>query len=277
MRLIRFLFIFLQSLVLLSFAQQADNRPIVGVTKFSSEIETKYAGAITEKVVEMLTKSKRFQVVDRTSLDKVNEELKLQRSEGFIDSKQTSQQDALVGANYIVTGHIRQINVAEKLNIDGSIGGYKSSLSFTIKIDETSTGISNESQSFESKGADMALSPERAVDNAIRTLEPQLKEYFAHNFPVNTRILKILTTKKDAATTILIAGGKAFGLQEGDKLSVQKVEIIEGKPYPTDIGEIKVTKNAGDDFSECAVKKGGEEILSRFNSTEKLNCKLLQE
>jgi len=51
--------------------------------------------------------------------------------------------------------------------------------------------------------------------------------------------------------------------------------LIDGKPYPSQIGEIKIIKMAGDDFSECAVSDGGKEILSRFNAAEKLTCKLI--
>ena len=51
--------------------------------------------------------------------------------------------------------------------------------------------------------------------------------------------------------------------------------MIVEKPYPSQIGELKIIKVAGDDFSECTVSDGGKEILARFNSAEKLNCKLI--
>ena len=56
---------------------------------------------------------------------------------------------------------------------------------------------------------------------------------------------------------------------------VEKIEMLEGKPYPTQIGEIKITKLAGDDFAECSVTDGGKEILASFNAAEKLRCKLI--
>jgi len=256
---------------------QNDSRPIVGVSKFSSEVETKYAGAITEKVIEMLTKSKRFRVADRTSIDKVKDELEFQKSEYFIDSKNTAEQGVLAAADFILTGHIRQINIQRILNADGSIGGYRASLSFTLKIDVTSTGVSTEAQSFESKGGLKALSPERAVDEAIRTLSDNLEQYFLNNFPLNSKIVKILTVKNDGATSVLIAGGRSFGLKEGDKLLVQKVEMLEGKPYPTDITQIKITKVVSDDFSECSVAKANADILQSFNAGQKLVCKLIKD
>ena len=56
-------------------------------------------------VVEMLTNTKRFQVVDRTSYDKIYEELEFQKSEAFIDSKDLAEQGVAVAAEYMLTGH----------------------------------------------------------------------------------------------------------------------------------------------------------------------------
>ena len=255
---------------------QIDSRPIVGVANFTFDKESNYISAITEKVVEMLTKSKRFQVVDRTSHDKVIEELEFQKSEYFLDSKHTAEQGALIGADYMVTGEIRQIAVSRIKNTDGTIGGYKASLSFTIKIVEVASTLSSEAQSFESKGGMKALSPERAVDEAIRTMEEKLEDYFTNNFPVNVELVKILATKKSAATRVLIAGGKSHGLNEGDKLEVQKIELIGDKPYPNTIGFVKVEKVVSNDFAECSVLKSGSEILQAFEGAEKVMCKLVR-
>lgn len=254
----------------------ADSRQIVGVAKFESDTETKFAGQITERVVDVLINSKRFQVVDRTTVGSIKSELEFQKSENFIDSKSTTQQGVMVAADFMVTGKIGAINVARVMNVDGSVGGYKASLNFTLKIVETASSLSNEAHSFESRGAEKSLSPEKAVAAALNTIQPQLVEYFAANFPVNVKIVKILAFKKESAVTVLVAGGTSMGLHEGDKLTVQKVELLEGKPYPTDIGEIKVTKVAGENFSECDVSKGGPQVQALFTAGEKLNCKLIR-
>ena len=59
---------------------QEDSRTVVGVAAFTCEGSQQYAGLVTENVVEMLTNSHRFRVVDRTSIDKVQAELELQKS-----------------------------------------------------------------------------------------------------------------------------------------------------------------------------------------------------
>ena len=73
---------------------------------------------------------------------------------------------------------------------------------------------------------------------------------------------------------VLISGGKSFGLKIGDKFLVERIEMLEGLPYPTRIAELKLLKLAGENFAECEVSKGGNELLSRFNAAEKIICTL---
>lgn len=250
-------------------------KPIIGVTAFTSEVNSKYSGAVAEKVVQIVTNSKRFTVVDRTSYDKVKQELEFQKSEAFLDSKNTVKQDLALAAENIIVGNILKMSIYAIKNSDGSVNGYKSSIAFTLKVNEVESGKTTEAESFQTEVSPLMLSPESAVNEALKTIEPKLTEYFIKTFPLTTRICKILTIKKENASTILIAGGKGFGFKEGDKLTVDKTEMIEGKPYQSQIGELKIIKVAGDDFSECSVSEGGKEILGRFNASEKLTCKLI--
>lgn len=254
---------------------QKDSRLVVGVSEFTSEVDSKYCRAVAEKVVQIVTNTKRFDVVDRTSYDKVKQELELQKTEAFLDSKNTVKQDAALAAEYMIIGHIIKMNVYAMKNTDGSVNGYKASVAFTLKVNQVETGKTTEAESFQTEVSPLMLSPESAVNEALKSIEPHLTTYFTKTFPLITKISKMLATEKDKAVRILIAGGKDFGFKEGDKLIVEKIEIIDGKPYPSQIGEIKILKIAGDDFSECAVSSGGKEILLRFNAAEKMTCKLV--
>ena len=254
---------------------QTDAKPIIGVAEFTKEVDSKYASAVAEKVVQIVTNTKRFTVVDRTSYDKVKQELEFQKTEAFIDSKNTVKQDVALAAQFMIVGHIVKMSVYAMKNPDGTVNGYKASVAFTIKVNDVETGKTTEAESFQTEVSPLMLSPESAVNEALKSVEPNLTSYFIKTFPLTTKISKILTSKKEAAATVLIAGGKSFGFKEGDKLIVEKNELIDGKPYPSQIGEIKIIKMAGDDFSECTVSDGGKEILSRFNAAEKLTCKLI--
>ena len=138
---------------------QADTRPVVGVAKFTCETDSRFSGLVTEKVVEMLTNTKRFQVVDRTSNDKVKAELELQKSEAFMDSKNLVEQDIAIAAEKLITGHINKIPIYAMKNADGSVKGYKGSVSFQMKVVDVATGLSTEAVSFDGKASDLMLSP----------------------------------------------------------------------------------------------------------------------
>ena len=254
---------------------QADSKPILGVAEFTSEVNSKYSSAVAEKVIEVVTNSKRFTVVDRTSYDKVKKELEFQKTEAFLDSKSTVKQDVALAAQHMIVGHVVKMSIYAMKNSDGSVNGYKASMAFTIKVNEVESGKTTEAQSFQTAVSPLMLSPESAVNESLLSVEKNLSDYFVKTFPLTSRIIKLVAIKKEAAAVVLIANGRTYGFNEGDKLMVEKIEMLEGKPYPTQIGEIKITKLAGDDFAECSVTDGGKEILASFNAAEKLRCKLI--
>ena len=254
----------------------SDIRPVVGVAQFTCETDSKYAGLVTEKVVEMLTNTKRFQVVDRTSHDKIKEELELQKSEAFLDSKNLVEQDIAVAAEKLITGHINKIPIYAMKNANGSIKGYKGSVSFQMKVVDVATGLSTEAVSFEGKASDLMLSPESAVNQAMQSLQDEIYEYFKKNFPISGKIIKVLKEKKNKAEIVLLNVGKKQGVNQGDRFAVQYVEMLEGEPYPVDLGEIEVVKLSGEAFSECKVpSKMGEELASRLASNANVVCKMI--
>jgi hypothetical protein len=114
------------------------------------------------------------------------------------------------------------------------------------------------------------FSTESAVTEAVKTIEPQLAKWIVNNFPVTVKLLKVIQTSGDEAATVLVSGGKKLGLTEDARLIVQYIEMLDGMPYPTELGELRVVKLAGESFAECKVTKGGKEILSRFNAAQKL-------
>lgn len=255
---------------------QVDTRPVVGVAQFSCDENSPYTGLVTEKVVEMLTQTKRFRVVDRTSMDKIKAELELQKSEAFMDSKNLVEQDIAIAAEKMITGHITKIPVYAIKNTNGSVKGYKGSVAFQMKVVDVATGLSTEATSFQGKASDLMLSPESAVTQAMVSLQNELAEYFRINFPITAKILKILTTKKGGAETILIGAGKAQGVKIGDKFTISTIEMLDGQPYPSEIGDVEVIKLSGETFSECKVpKKIGATIQELFKTASHIESKLI--
>lgn len=253
-----------------------DSRPVVGVSAFSCEQDDTYAGLVTEKVFEQLTATRRFRVVDRTSYDKVKAELELQKSEAFMDSENLVEQDVAVAAERMITGHINKVPVWRIRNSsDGSVRGYKASVSFQLKVVDVATGLSTEASSFEGKCTKEMLSPESAVTAAMQSLEDELYEYFRLNFPIEGSIVRVVKENK-GAEVVLLNVGKQQGINVGDRLTVSYVEMLEGQPLPHALGDIKVKALAGENFSECAVpKKMREQVQQHLANGTRLTCRLI--
>lgn len=262
------IFIILLSLVSGLYAHsQVENKPIVGVQEFTSEVNSPFVNSVYEKVVQVVTNTHRFILLDLVGADKMTEELK---SEKYLDSKNTQKNIDLPTMQYMIIGHLVKMNIYTMKNPDGSVNGYKASAAFTLKVNDIETGKTTEAEHFQTEVSPQAASKEQAVNQALQSVDQALNDYFSKTFPLVTNIVKMFDAKK-----VLIAGGKSFGFKEGNKLVVERIEMLNGKPYPTEIGELKISKIAGDDFSECSISKGGKEIFAAFNAGEKLNCKLV--
>lgn len=253
-----------------------DDRQVIGVAEFSYKENSPYTGLVTEKVVEILINSKRFRIVDRTSRDKITQELELQKSEAFIDSENLVEQDLAVAAEKMITGEIIKIPVYRMKNNDGSVRGYKASVAFQMKIVDVATGLSTEAVSFEGKASNECLSPESAVTMAMMSMQNKIAEYFRFNFPVTAKLMKILQEKNGMAEIILIKAGRKHGVTIGDKFLIESIEILDGDQLPTALGTVTVKELKGETYAECKVnKKEGKYIYEHFNANKTINCYLI--
>lgn len=254
---------------------QEDTRTVVGVSAFSTDESGRFVGLVTEKVVEMLTNTKRFRVVDRTSADKVRDELELQKSEAFMDSKNLVEQGASMAAEKIITGHITKIPVYAIKSAAGTVTGYKASVAFQMKVVDVATGLSTDATSFEGKAGDLMLSPESAVQNAMKSVQGEINHYFKLNFPVQGKVIKIL--QADNKGKFLLNVGKNAGIAVGDRFTIEKTEIIEGQKYPQKIGTVEVVNLAGDNLSEAVAldKKFSENIVASYSDSQRPDCTLI--
>ena len=256
--------------------QLKDDRPGVGVAAFKIDKESPYVSLVTEKIVEILKGSGRFNVVDRTNRDKTLEELELQKREEFITSKDVAQQGQSVAAQKMVQGTITKLPIYRIKNMDGSVRAFKASVAFQMKVDDVATGETTETVSFESKGSKECMSPQAAVQMAMNSLEGEIAEYFRVTFPLTCKIAKIEDVNNGVAETVLLKAGKKHGIKVGDSFMVESIERIDGEPLPTMIGEIKVAALVGEGFSRCKVnKKIGQTIHDVFNAGQEIRCTLV--
>ena len=168
--------------ILLSFVSglyahsQTDNKPVVGVQNFTSEVNSPFVNSVYEKVIQVVTNTHRFTLIDLVGADKMAEELK---SEKYLDSKNTQKNVDLLTMQYMVMGHLVKMHVYTMKNPDGSVNGYKASAAFTLKVNDIETGKTTEAAHFQTEVSPQAMSKEQAVNQALQSIEPALNDYFS--------------------------------------------------------------------------------------------------
>lgn len=254
---------------------QAQSQETVVVYPFTSEIKTDYNRAVTEKVIGELTASKRFQVIDYTGRENAKAEIEMQKGREFRNSDNLAEQGKLAAGTYLLNGHINYVDVQKIRNpLDNSINGYKASISFSLNVVETATGLNREAQTFYVEEKQRVLQPRAAVGKALQSLEAELQQYFYNNFIIRARVAKIANPEKKKKATILIDAGSNQGIRVGDVFEVQQIERIGDKELPTALGQIKVTKVVSGDFSECRIA-GGLKTLPATDQLASLKCVLI--
>lgn len=258
----------------------------VAITSFettSSNISTKYVKAIEDKVKEAFYATNRFDIVDRTNLRKLKAEKELQKSEDFIDGK-TVQQSSLDGAEQIVTGSISQVDIVKKTTEKSYY--YDCKISFSLQVIDITTGQVLASELIRPKqsflgGIGSSISggsntPEKSFFNSLKGTQKAINKFVGKHFPVTTLIIEITEASSNKAKSILINTGNLNGAKKNQEFVV--IELINKKVggktiiRKKELGKIKITKVEGDEISEAKVTKGGDAILSKFNSGAKIEC-----
>ena len=253
-----------------------DDRPVVGVAAFKSDKESPYISLVTEKIVEILKASGRFNVVDRTNRDKTLEELELQKREEFITNQDVAAQGHSIAAQKMIQGTITKLPIYRIRNTDGTVRAFKASVAFQMKVDDVASGETTEAVGFESKGSKECASPQAAVQMAMNSIQDDIAEYFRKTFPLVTKIAKIESEKNGSAETVLLKAGKKHGVKVGDSFTIETIEILDGEPLPTEISIATVTGLAGEAFSKCKLdKKGGQAVYDAFNAGKNIRCTLI--
>lgn len=257
----------------------------VAVTAFENApgISKHHVEAIQDKVKEALYSTNRFEIVDRTSYDKLKAEKELQKSEDFIDGKTVSQ-TSYNGAEYIVTGNVSQVNTVYKRTESSAY--YDCTISFSLQIIDVATGQILASEIIRPKKAFLGdvlsksiggnSTKEKAFNSALTGMQKPINKFVGQNFKVTTSIVQITDSSSSKAKTLLINTGLLNGAKKKQEFSV--IEIIKMKVGGKDvvrkkeIGKLKITTVEGDEISEAKVMKGGELILEKFNGGVELQC-----
>lgn len=264
-------------LTTLNINAQGLQKSVVAIYPFSSttDYQTKQHKETIYQIVESaFVKTKRFSVVERSKLmSTLQKELQTQE----VMSEDALETGKLLGAKYVVTGHVQAISSVPIKNDDGKTTGYKANVTYVLKVLDVETSQILNTQtisrtrntSFGGYGGD-----DKAINNAINSTSFNVEKWIDINFPVSFPVYKITEEhKKKGAKMLEIIGGADFGMRKGELLRIMQFETIEynGKKITknVELGRIRIYEVQGNEFSSCKVVKGGEEILKAFKKNPK--------
>lgn len=278
--------------------RQTDHRPTIAVPIAKSDVKShqNYLFPVTQKITEMLRSSKRFIVVSRTDED-VMAERDFQKSEEFLDrqleaksldeltdiagdvekvitieqNKLQSGDVVFLGAKYILLTEVRKLDVVRIRNHDNTVAGYKALMGIQLSVNNTETNTISHAKGFESLPITTPMfSPQRAVDEAIISLDNRLKFYFMRAFPLSCAIVKTIGKQ------VMIDVGSNQGVSEGQRFTVYYEDGFGDEKFDVEIGEIRITNVSSANFSQCNMVKGRNDILKHFSQADKIKCVLQQ-
>jgi len=173
--------------------------------------------------------------------------------------------------DYTLSGALKKVTF-----IKLGIKGYQAVIEFTIKVTEVSTGDLVDQMDFVAQKAKAEMTKASALPAALKLTNEAQQAWFKSIFNLRTTIFKIDNATKTTAKTIKINAGKSAGLTTKDQFIVKQIIFEDGVEVDAnEIGLIKV-KTIGNKTTLCQVTKGGKDILSLFDvsNRESLICEL---
>ena len=263
-----------------------------------------FAKAATDKVVNAFTNLKRFQVLDRGTIEQLMKEQDFQMSD-MSDGGGSIDMGGFKGADIVCISQLQNVSATEqfqerqkkvgKVKSKGSKGksksttlyggtekvsvGFSGSVEFQVKITNVSTGEVLLSKDFKGESGSSFFqryedSRSKAAFAALNAAESELKKKLKKLFPLEGEIVEIIKAKK-GKELFLISLGKDLGLKEDDKLIVvEKIPMeVQGKQLTREkeVGRIKVKKLTTDGvFAKAAAYKNGSRIVKKIKGGAKL-------
>tara|TARA_B100000768_G_scaffold97825_1_gene91230 strand:+ start:1417 stop:2253 length:837 start_codon:yes stop_codon:yes gene_type:complete len=264
------LFTLLSFFTLTVYSQKAkDIRYTVGIKElgYDNAAFEQYAAQITENVATNLKSTNRANVVLAKSSGAVEDNLAESIDAANMDTWVTQKKGKM---KYTIHGSINSIKF-----IKMGIKGYKSIVSFTVRVIDNVTEDVVAQQEFKSSDSPVEIAKTAAFPSALKTTNKSQLDFFKSFFNLRATILKIDDASKTSAKTLTITAGKTSGLTKKDQFIVKQVEMLDGFLIENEIGILKV-KEIGNTTTKCQVSKGGKDILSLFDKAnrESLICEL---
>ena len=201
------LFTLLSFFTLTVYSQKAkDIRYTVGIKElgYDNAAFEQYAAQITENVATNLKSTNRANVVLAKSSGAVEDNLAESIDAANMDTWVTQKKGKM---KYTIHGSINSIKF-----IKMGIKGYKSIVSFTVRVIDNVTEDVVAQQEFKSSDSPVEIAKTAAFPSALKTTNKSQLDFFKSFFNLRATILKIDDASKTSAKTLTITAGKTSGL-----------------------------------------------------------------
>lgn len=156
----KFLLLFFIIIILLSsFIVQAESVKTVAIVEFKNTINYYHTDSwglgqyVQDKLINILSKSQNFRVVEKETLDEIIDEQKFSLS-GLVNESETAiELGKLIGADHIITGTIHSFNLSEDSfsGYDTKIYETTAKMESSIRLVNVTTGIIEVANSYKSQ------------------------------------------------------------------------------------------------------------------------------
>ncbi|RLZ08336.1 CsgG/HfaB family protein [Faecalibacter macacae] len=289
-----FLILFLLGFSFLANAQEKINIAFIPATYTIGNLEQQEANIIAETVINAFVKSKKFTVVDRRNIEALEKEKQLQRTEAFLDSKNTIVDGVSKGASYLIENKIVSVNHTGKKN------KWNSTIEINLKILNISTGeivttsnITSELQFIPTQLKALKInnllnateeqnSTKESFSKALESLSFNVENFAKESFPTNIQLVEWV--EKDLKTKVgengpfkylVIAAGSDYGMTKGDKIDViTSTEVnVNGKSITRNskIATATIERVDDENFSVAKITEGEKDLKKAITNYENIS------
>lgn len=230
----------------------------------SSNVKSSNVETLRNKIIEGFSATQRVKVIDVASNEILKAEaLRRQETSAMGDATARKEEMSTLGAGSLIQGHVASIITTRKKNSEGKVS-YESTVKFTIKVVDASTGTLSATESFENLGIDDT--EETSVARCLDISKASINKFVQKYFKVEGTIVQVKDVKekkgKKMAETVYINLGSANGVKNGQSFTVYEIVNIAGTLGEQEIGSVKVSQIMSESLSLCKVgKKGGDRIF----------------
>jgi curli biogenesis system outer membrane secretion channel CsgG len=228
--------------------------------------------SVQDDIEKSFVKTRRFVVVDRSSMSAWYDEKARQSTSDFdFSDRDLVEQGKNFGADYIVTG---SVNVEQQETIGRvSAGASQAQRNYSNRNTGIAGVAANVAKNVETPERIEAIikiikveTGEIVASETLRgtrnQLEKRIDDFIDQNFPFSVPVIEVVNNN------ITLVPGADTGVKKGDVFTIYRITTVEvqgrNMTRQTEVGSATVTTLEGD-FCTCRIQRGANEIRQQFD------------